>query len=190
MKGKFMSKTEVISVSLRAELHSAQSANSQSKPNDGFVDLDDFVFGDGENLASLKLHYLTLGTPRRIKRSFCDLVHEVWLRRGNNPTVFLDSEKTTDRCVEPGRFVRSRTAVADARSAVSLDNSSVLGLTRQTKDSPAIPLSMNNGKTIGAAVSAYLAAELFPGGRRSRPRRKSSASLRFSRHARKPSRST
>jgi len=25
----------------------------------------DFVFGDGESLASLKLHYLTLGTPRR-----------------------------------------------------------------------------------------------------------------------------
>jgi len=25
----------------------------------------DFVFGDGESLASLKLHYLTLGTPPR-----------------------------------------------------------------------------------------------------------------------------
>jgi len=60
-----MSKTEVISASLRTELHSAQSANSQPKPNDSFVDLHDFVFGDGENLASLKLHYLTLGTPRR-----------------------------------------------------------------------------------------------------------------------------
>ena len=47
LKGKFMSKTEVISASLRTELHSAQSANSQSKPNDGFVDLHDFVFGDG-----------------------------------------------------------------------------------------------------------------------------------------------
>src|ERR1700677_4415693 len=65
MKGKFMSKTEVISASRRAELHSTQSANSQPKPNDSFVDLHDFVFGDGENLASLKLHYLTLGTPRR-----------------------------------------------------------------------------------------------------------------------------
>ena len=60
-----MSKTEVISVSRRTELQSAQSANSQPKPNDGFVDLHDFVFGDGQNLASLKLHYLTLGTPRR-----------------------------------------------------------------------------------------------------------------------------
>jgi len=60
-----MSKTEVISAPFRTELHSAQSANSQPKPNDGFVDLHDFVFGDGENLASLKLHYLTLGTPRR-----------------------------------------------------------------------------------------------------------------------------
>ena len=60
-----MSKTEVISASLRTELHSAQSADSQPKPNDGFVDLHDFVFGNGENLASLKLHYLTLGTPRR-----------------------------------------------------------------------------------------------------------------------------
>jgi homoserine O-acetyltransferase/O-succinyltransferase len=60
-----MSKTEVISASLRTELHSAHSANSQPKPNDGFVDLHDFVFGDGENLAPLKLHYLTLGAPRR-----------------------------------------------------------------------------------------------------------------------------
>jgi homoserine O-acetyltransferase len=60
-----MSQTEVISASLGTELHSAQSANSQPKPKDGFVDLNDFVFGDGENLASLKLHYLTLGTPRR-----------------------------------------------------------------------------------------------------------------------------
>jgi homoserine acetyltransferase len=62
MKGKFMSKTEVISASLRTELHSTQSANSQPKPNDDFIDLHDFVFDDGENLASLKLHYLTLGT--------------------------------------------------------------------------------------------------------------------------------
>jgi homoserine O-acetyltransferase/O-succinyltransferase len=60
-----MSKTEVISASGRSELQSAQSANSQPKPDAGFVDLHDFVFGDGEILASLKLHYLTLGTPRR-----------------------------------------------------------------------------------------------------------------------------
>ncbi|HKM69679.1 MAG TPA: alpha/beta fold hydrolase [Stellaceae bacterium] len=60
-----MAKTGVISASLRTEPHSAQSANSQPEPNDAFVDLHDFVFGDGENLASLKLHYLTLGTPRR-----------------------------------------------------------------------------------------------------------------------------
>jgi hypothetical protein len=60
-----MSKTGVISASLRTELHSAQAANSQPKPNDAFVDVHDFVFGDGENLASLKLHYLTLGTARR-----------------------------------------------------------------------------------------------------------------------------
>jgi homoserine O-acetyltransferase/O-succinyltransferase len=46
-------------------LHSAQSAKLASKPNDGFVELHDFVFGDGENLASLNLHYLTLGTPSR-----------------------------------------------------------------------------------------------------------------------------
>jgi homoserine O-acetyltransferase/O-succinyltransferase len=38
--------------------------NSQPKPNDAFVDLHDFVFSSGESLASLKLHYLTLGTPR------------------------------------------------------------------------------------------------------------------------------
>ena len=41
---------------------STQAANSQPKPNDAVI--HDFVFGDGENLASLKLHYLTLGTPR------------------------------------------------------------------------------------------------------------------------------
>jgi homoserine O-acetyltransferase/O-succinyltransferase len=35
------------------------------EPNDAFVELHDFVFGNGETLASLKLHYLTLGTPRR-----------------------------------------------------------------------------------------------------------------------------
>jgi homoserine O-acetyltransferase len=60
-----MSKTAIIMESLPTEQHSAQSANSQPKPNDGFVELHDFVFGDGESLASLKLHYLTLGTPRR-----------------------------------------------------------------------------------------------------------------------------
>ena len=60
-----MSKTGVISASLRTELHSAQAASWQPKPNDAFVELDDFVFGVGGNLASLKLHYLTLGTPRR-----------------------------------------------------------------------------------------------------------------------------
>jgi homoserine O-acetyltransferase/O-succinyltransferase len=49
---------------LPTELHSAQAANSQPKPNDAFVELHDFVFGDGEKLASLQLHYLTLGTPR------------------------------------------------------------------------------------------------------------------------------
>jgi len=65
MKGKFMSKMEAISASLRTELHSARVANSPPKPKDGIVDLHDFVFGDGEYLASLKLHYLTLGTPRR-----------------------------------------------------------------------------------------------------------------------------
>src|SRR5271154_5686969 len=42
-----------------------EAANSQPKPNDAFVDVHDFVFGDGESLASLKLHYLTLGKPRR-----------------------------------------------------------------------------------------------------------------------------
>jgi homoserine O-acetyltransferase len=41
------------------------AADSQPKPNDAFVDVHDFVFDDGETLASLKLHYLTLGTPRR-----------------------------------------------------------------------------------------------------------------------------
>ncbi len=58
-----MSKTEVISASLPTELHSAQAANPQPRPNDAVF--KDFVFGDGESLTSLKLHYLTLGTPRR-----------------------------------------------------------------------------------------------------------------------------
>src|SRR5277367_4945529 len=60
-----MAKTGVISASLRTEMHSAQAANSQPEPNDAFVELLNFVFDDGETLASLKLHYLTLGTPRR-----------------------------------------------------------------------------------------------------------------------------
>jgi homoserine O-acetyltransferase/O-succinyltransferase len=44
---------------------SAQAADSQPEPNDAFVDIHDFVFDDGESLASLKLHYLTLGAARR-----------------------------------------------------------------------------------------------------------------------------
>jgi len=48
-----MWKTGVISASLRTELHSPGALNSQPKPNDAFVDVHDFVFGDGENLASL-----------------------------------------------------------------------------------------------------------------------------------------
>jgi homoserine acetyltransferase len=53
-----MARTGVISAS-------ARSANSQPEPDDAFVELHDFVFDDGETLAFLKLHYLTLGTPRR-----------------------------------------------------------------------------------------------------------------------------
>jgi homoserine O-acetyltransferase/O-succinyltransferase len=60
-----MAKIEVISASLRTEPHSAESAKSQPQPKDAFVVLHDFVFSDGQNLASMKLHYLTLGTPRR-----------------------------------------------------------------------------------------------------------------------------
>jgi homoserine O-acetyltransferase len=60
-----MSTTEVIGASLPAELHSAPLDNSLPKPDGAVVDLHDFAFGDGANLASLKLHYLTLGTPRR-----------------------------------------------------------------------------------------------------------------------------
>jgi homoserine O-acetyltransferase/O-succinyltransferase len=48
-----------------APQESTQAANLQPKPNDAFVDVHDFGFGDGVTLASLKLHYLTLGTPRR-----------------------------------------------------------------------------------------------------------------------------
>ena len=65
MRKKFMPKTKVINASLRNRRQSAQAASSQPKPNDAFVELHDFVFGDGETLAALTLHYLTLGTPRR-----------------------------------------------------------------------------------------------------------------------------
>ena len=41
----------------------AQAANPQPESNAAIV--HDFVFDDGETLASLKLHYLTLGTPHR-----------------------------------------------------------------------------------------------------------------------------
>lgn len=59
-----MSKTGVVSAYIHTEPHSAQAANSQPEPNDAFVEFHDFVFGNGGTLASLKLHYLTLGTPR------------------------------------------------------------------------------------------------------------------------------
>ena len=42
---------------------STQAARSHPNPNDAVV--RDFVFADGEHLQSLKLHYLTLGKPRR-----------------------------------------------------------------------------------------------------------------------------
>jgi len=60
-----MSKTEVISACARTELHCARSADSPPTPRDGVVDAHDFIFGDGTNLSSLTLHYLTLGTARR-----------------------------------------------------------------------------------------------------------------------------
>ena len=60
-----MSKTEIISASLRTEPQSVRSADSRRKPKDCFVNLHDFAFGGGGKLESLKLHYLTLGTPRR-----------------------------------------------------------------------------------------------------------------------------
>ena len=63
-----MSKNGVISASARTELHPAPSADWPHTPRDGVVDLRDFVFGDGGNLSSLTLHYLTLGTPRRDAR--------------------------------------------------------------------------------------------------------------------------
>jgi homoserine O-acetyltransferase/O-succinyltransferase len=43
----------------------SRAANTRPKPNDAFFGINNFVFGDGESLASLKLHYLTLGKPRR-----------------------------------------------------------------------------------------------------------------------------
>ena len=46
---------------------------------DGSVELHDFVFGDGQTLASLKLHNLTLGTPRRdASGAIANGVEPVW----------------------------------------------------------------------------------------------------------------
>ena len=55
--------TLVTPAAAAAPLMMPPAANSQPKSNDAIV--HDFVFGNGETLASLKLHYLTLGTPRR-----------------------------------------------------------------------------------------------------------------------------
>ena len=69
-----MAKTGVIGASLRTEMHSAQATNSRPKPNDAFVELRDFVFDDGETLASLKLHFLTL----RNATSRCEWRNRQW----------------------------------------------------------------------------------------------------------------
>ena len=53
-------------------------------------------------------------------------------RTRENGSILETFEKSTDNCAAPGRFVRSRTAVTDARTAVSLVNSSILTLTDQT----------------------------------------------------------
>jgi homoserine acetyltransferase len=42
---------------------SSQAADSRRKSNDAIV--HDFVFGDSDSLALLKLHYLTFGKPNR-----------------------------------------------------------------------------------------------------------------------------
>jgi homoserine O-acetyltransferase len=55
--------TLVTPAAAAAPLMMIPAANSQPKSDDAIV--HDFVFGNGETLASLKLHYLTLGTPRR-----------------------------------------------------------------------------------------------------------------------------
>jgi homoserine O-acetyltransferase/O-succinyltransferase len=60
-----MPETGVISAPLLTERNSAQAANSVHKPDHACVEFHDFVFANGETLASLKLHYLALGTPRR-----------------------------------------------------------------------------------------------------------------------------
>jgi len=51
LKEKFMSNPEVIRASRRTELQSAQSANSQPKPNDAFVDSEKVLvnFGYGSD---------------------------------------------------------------------------------------------------------------------------------------------
>jgi hypothetical protein len=58
-----MSKTEVISASLRTELHPTQSANSQPKPNDGFVDVHDLQVAPSRGLFRTRGIHVGYGYP-------------------------------------------------------------------------------------------------------------------------------
>jgi len=52
-------------VAAAAAISPVNAANPQFSPSSGLVELHDYVFDDGEKLPQLKLHYLTIGTPRR-----------------------------------------------------------------------------------------------------------------------------
>ena len=53
-----------LAILLAATILSAGAA-SAAEPQAGDVDIANYAFSDGQTLPSLKLHYLTLGTPRR-----------------------------------------------------------------------------------------------------------------------------
>jgi homoserine O-acetyltransferase len=60
-----MSKSVAIPSSFGIERPANPAASLQLSPTDAFVELRELVFGNGEKVASLQLHYLTLGRPHR-----------------------------------------------------------------------------------------------------------------------------
>jgi homoserine O-acetyltransferase/O-succinyltransferase len=104
-----MLETTTVSPSLPTALHAAGAPDPQPKPDHAFVDLRDFVFGNGETLASLKLHYLTLGTPRHDARGA--IVNGVLLLHGTAgsaadlvQTDFFDSLYGAGEPLDIGRY--------------------------------------------------------------------------------------
>jgi hypothetical protein len=59
-----MNRRPILGLTVAILLAQTPAANSQTKPNDAVVAIQDFVFVDGEILESLKLHYLTVRRMR------------------------------------------------------------------------------------------------------------------------------